>query len=133
MVLEEVLREHGRTLKPMVFPPLVAEVSPLAPLPYPLPGTKETFDRFGATPVSPRALYKSLAKGEAVLLFPGGARGVFKRKGEDYQLFWPREEDGLMRMAARLNATILPFSGIGGDDSFTTALDSDELLATPGR
>ena len=36
----------------MVFPPLLAEVSPLAPFPYPLPGTKETFERFGATPVS---------------------------------------------------------------------------------
>ena len=37
-----------------------------------------------------------------------------------------------MRLAARLDATLLPFSGLGGDDSFALALDSDELLAAPG-
>ena len=130
MILEELVRERGRTLRAMVFPPLLAETSPLAPFPYPLPGTKETFERFGATPVSARSLYKALAAGEAVLLFPGGAREVFKRKGEQYSLFWPDEPD-FVRLAARVNATILPFAGIGGDESFTMALDSDEILAAP--
>lgn len=50
-------------------------------------------------------------------------REVFKRKGESYQLFWP-EESHLVRLAVRLNATIVPFSGLGGDESFTIALDS---------
>ena len=36
-----------------------------------------------------------------------------------------------VRLAARVNATILPFSGIGGDESFTMALDNQELLAAP--
>ena len=130
LLIEEVLRERGRLIRPMVFPPLLAEVSPLAPFPYPLPGTRETFERFGATPVSPRSLYRSLARGEATLLFPGGAREVFKRKGEQYTLFWP-EEDNIVRMAARVNATLVPFSGIGGDESFTMALDTDEILAMP--
>lgn len=101
-----------------------------APHSYPLPGTKETFDRFGAVPASARALFRCLNAGEAVLLFPGGAREVFKRKGEAYTLFWPDEPD-LVRLAARCGATIVPFSGIGGDDSFTVALDSDELLRAP--
>jgi hypothetical protein len=146
-----------------------------APFPYPLPGTKQTFERFGATPASARALYRSLAAGEAVLLFPGGAREVFKRKNEQYTLFWPDDPD-FVRLAARVNAvtcrrapttpltplpqahpptrigtcthriaidadpvpppaactqTLIPFSGLGGDDSFSMALDSDEILATP--
>ena len=130
MIVEEFLRERSRYVRPLVFPPLLAEVSPLAPFPYPLPGTKETFERFGAVPVSARSLYKSLSSGETSLLFPGGAREVFKRKGEDYQLFWPDEAD-VVRLAARCNATLLPFSGIGGDESFTIALDSDELLNAP--
>ena len=130
MILEELLRERGRFCRPLVFPPLLSDVSPLAPFPYPLPGTKETFERFGATPVSARTLYRSLNSGEAVLLFPGGAREVFKRKGEEYTLFWPDEPD-FVRLACRVNATIIPFSGIGGDESFTIALDTDELLATP--
>ena len=58
-----------------------------------------------------------------MLLFPGGAREVFKRKGEEYRLFWPESPD-LLRLAAKLNATLLPFSGIGGDESMTLLLDS---------
>ena len=37
----------------------------------------------------------------------------------------------MVRLAARVNATLLPFSGIGGDDSFSIVYDSDELLAAP--
>ena len=130
LIVEEMLRERGRLLRPMVFPPLLAKDSPLAPFPYPLPGTAETFERFGATPVSARSLYGALAKGESVLLFPGGAREVFKRKGEEYQIFWGDDAD-IVRLAARCNATIVPFSGLGGDESFAMALDSEELLDTP--
>ena len=55
--------------------------------------------------------------GAAMLLFPGGAREVFKRKGEEYQLFWGESAD-IIRLAARCDAVIIPFSGIGGDESF---------------
>jgi len=130
MIIEELLRERGQLLRPLVFPPLLAEQSPLAPLPYPLSGTAATFERFGAIPVSARALYGALRKGESVLLFPGGAREVFKRKGENYEIFWPGEPD-VVRLAARFNATIVPFSGIGGDESFSIAMDSQELLDAP--
>jgi hypothetical protein len=115
---------------PLVFPPLLEDTSPLAPLPYPLPGTAATFARFNATPVSGRNLFALLKRGRTVLLFPGGAREVFKRKGEAYSLFWPREPD-LVRLAARLNATLLPFSGIGGDESTQLFLDSQQLLDAP--
>lgn len=76
-------------------------------------------------------MYRELKQGQHCLLFPGGGREVFKRKGEDYQLFWPETPD-VVRLAAKLNATILPFSGLGGDDSFAIAADTDEILATPG-
>lgn len=33
MILEEMLRERGQLLRPLVFPPLLAETSPLAPFP----------------------------------------------------------------------------------------------------
>ena len=48
----------------------------------------------------------------------GASRQVFKRKGEQYQLFWG-DDASFVRLAARCNATIIPFSGLGGDDSFT--------------
>ena len=130
MILEELLRERGVALTALVYPPLLDAESPLAPLPYPLPGTAATFERFGAVPASGRALFKSLSRGEHTLLFPGGGREVFKRKGEAYRLFWPDSPD-VVRLAARLNATLLPFAGLGGDDSFEISLDSDELLNAP--
>jgi 1-acyl-sn-glycerol-3-phosphate acyltransferase len=130
LLLEEMLRERGLLLSALVYPPLLARTSPLAPFPYPLPGTAETFERFGAVPASARNLYRELSQGRSVLLFPGGGREVFKRKGEDYTLFWPDEPD-VVRLASRLNATIVPFSGLGGDESFAIAADSDELLRAP--
>eukprot|EP00438_Fugacium_kawagutii_P014233 Skav210342 [mRNA] locus=scaffold4443:139001:149668:- [translate_table: standard] len=63
----------------------------------------------------PRNLLKLLQPGGAALLFPGGAREVFKRKGEEYQLFWP-DTPNLVRLAAKANATIIPFSGVGSDE-----------------
>ena len=54
---------------------------------------------------------------------------VFKRRGEEYALFWPDTSE-LARIAARLNATIVPFSAVGGDESFELVVDSDELLAS---
>jgi hypothetical protein len=46
---------------------------------------------FGAVPVSGFALHRLLAGGEAVLLFPGGVREAYRRKGEEYKLFWPEK------------------------------------------
>ena len=57
-----------------VYPPLLEDSSPLAPFPYPLPGTAGTFARFGAVPASGRNLYRALSRGEHALLFPGGGR-----------------------------------------------------------
>ena len=39
------------------------------------------FESFGAVPVSPANFYALLEAGEAVLLFPGGARETYHRKG----------------------------------------------------
>ena len=58
-----------RAARPLTSPRLACLVEQL-------PGTRQTFERFGATPVSARSLYRSLADGEAALLFPGGAAGT---------------------------------------------------------
>ena len=36
-----------------------------------------------------------------------------------------------MRLAAKLNALIIPFASVGADEAFDIALDSDEVLRTP--
>ena len=117
-------------LTPLVYPPLLADESPLAPLPYPLPGSAAMLRRFGSQPAGARTLCAALKRGEHALVFPGGAREVFKRKGEEYEIFWGDDAD-IVRLAARCNATIVPFSGLGGDESFAMAGDSQELMDAP--
>ncbi|KAK9916210.1 hypothetical protein WJX75_000066 [Coccomyxa subellipsoidea] len=90
--------------------------------------TGRLFERFGAVPASPRAAYKLLKQGESVLLFPGGGREVNKLKGQQHQLQW-KEQPDFVRMAAKLNAIIIPFAAVGGDDAFDIALDTREVLA----
>ncbi|KAK3234243.1 hypothetical protein CYMTET_55493, partial [Cymbomonas tetramitiformis] len=88
------------------------------------------FERFGAVKASPFTAYKLLAAGESVLLFPGGAKEVTKRKDEKYQLLWSEKTD-FVRMASKLGAVIVPFAAVGGDDAFEVAYDKDDILQSP--
>mmetsp|Transcript_9431 Transcript_9431/g.28688 ORF Transcript_9431/g.28688 Transcript_9431/m.28688 type:complete len:151 (-) Transcript_9431:902-1354(-) len=93
------------------------------------------FPTFGAVPVSPRALYKLLKRGDPTLLYPGGVREAFKstKRGESYKLFWPEVYNSadFAPVAARFNATIVPVAAIGAEDSFNMIADADDVLATP--
>lgn len=68
--------------------------------------------------------------GESILVFPGGAREVAKRRGESYQLLWG-ERLGFARMAIRHKCTIVPFAAVGAEEMFEIIFDADDLLATP--
>ncbi|CAG9466847.1 unnamed protein product [Pedinophyceae sp. YPF-701] len=93
-------------------------------------GLGALFSRYGAVPVSPTNLFKLMKAKEVGLLFPGGVREAYKRRGEKYQLFWPERAE-FVRMCARHGATIVPFSAIGAEDSVDIFLDSSELLDSP--
>ncbi|CAI5459636.1 unnamed protein product, partial [Closterium sp. Yama58-4] len=99
---------------------------------------------FGHVKASPRALYELLKEGGPALVFPGGSKETCRLKGEKYQLRWGMGEGsrgssgssssgdgGMMRMAAKLNAIIVPFAMVGADDAFDIALDRNDLLASP--
>ncbi|CAI7807247.1 unnamed protein product [Closterium sp. NIES-53] len=90
----------------------------------------EQYKLFGAVPVTPANTYKVLANKEAALLFPGGVREALKKRGEDYQLFWPERAE-FVRMAAKHEATIIPFACIGVDDGFDILVDADEMPDVP--
>lgn len=81
---------------------------------------------FGAVRVSGKNLFKLLQQGEAVLLFPGGAREAYKMKGEKYTLLWPKKPE-FVRAAAKFGATIIPFAAIGAEDGIEILMDSREL------
>jgi len=89
-----------------------------------------TFRRFGAVTVSGRSLYDVLANGEVALLYPGGVREAYKRKGEEYRLIWPDRPE-FVRIAARFGATIIPLSAIGTDDGVEVLLDGEDLRSIP--
>jgi 1-acyl-sn-glycerol-3-phosphate acyltransferase len=84
----------------------------------------------GAVSVSPRTVYSLLRNGDSLLLFPGGAREAYKRRGENNQIFWPKDEE-FVRLCARLDAVIVPFASFGPDDSFDVVADGEELLNVP--
>lgn len=93
-------------------------------------GMRGLFTNFGAVPVTPRNMFKLLKNEEVVLLFPGGANEALKGRGEEYQLFWPEEQE-FVRIAAKFNATIVPLSGVGIDDSIDVVASSKEMLNVP--
>lgn len=94
------------------------------------PGGQGFFEQFGALPVSGKNLYRLLAAGEAALLFPGGVREAYKRRGEKYKLFWP-ERPEFVRMAVRHGATIVPFAAVGAEDGVEILADADDLQGAP--
>ncbi|KDP23609.1 hypothetical protein JCGZ_23442 [Jatropha curcas] len=84
----------------------------------------------GAVPVTASNLFKLLSAKSHVLLYPGGTREALHYKGEEYQLFWPVEQE-FVRMAARFGATIVPFGVVGADDIAELVLDYCDLMKIP--
>ncbi len=68
--------------------------------------------------------------GHHLMVFPGGAREVFKRKGEAYRLIW-KERIGFARLAATFGYRIVPFASLGGDDALHIDVDSDDIMRSP--
>lgn len=79
-------------------------------------GVGGAFAKWGAVPVSPRNFFRLLQRKEAILLFPGGAREACHGATEKYKLMWPKQTD-FVRLAARFNAIVVPFGGIGSADN----------------
>ncbi|KAH6555892.1 hypothetical protein KP509_1Z219200 [Ceratopteris richardii] len=88
------------------------------------------FERYGHVKATKLAAYKLLKENEHVLLFPGGAREVGKRKNEEYKLLWKPKAD-FVRMATRFGAIIVPFGCLGGDDAYKILFDGNDILESP--
>jgi 1-acyl-sn-glycerol-3-phosphate acyltransferase len=85
--------------------------------------------RIGAVPASPEACARLPQASEAILVFPGGAREVSKRKGEKYRLVWGSRL-GFARLAIEHACTVVPFCCVGVEDAFDIVLDADEIMAS---
>ncbi|KAG5411753.1 hypothetical protein IGI04_008072 [Brassica rapa subsp. trilocularis] len=93
----------------------------------------QIFDKFkliGGVPISKFSIYNLLRSKSHVLLYPGGIREAFHKKGEEYKLFWP-EQPEFVRVASKFGAKIVPFGVVGEDDICDFVLDSDDQMNIP--
>ncbi|MEZ4440866.1 MAG: lysophospholipid acyltransferase family protein [Polyangiaceae bacterium] len=90
-----------------------------------LPFVGTLFQRVGQVVGVPENARRLLAQGEAVLVFPEGARGVSKPFVNRYQL----EAFGLgfMRLALETNTPIVPVAVIGGEEQYINLGNSERL------
>lgn len=70
-----------------------------------------------------------MTAGEHILVFPGGAREVWRRKGEAYQLIW-KKRTGFARMAMEHGYDIIPFASLGPDEAFDILADANDVQAS---
>lgn len=66
-------------------------------------------------------------QGESILVFPGGAGEVFKKRGQRYQLLW-KERLGFARLAIEHGYPIVPFAAVGAEEMYDIVADDQ----TPG-
>ena len=71
-----------------------------------------------------------MRRGEHILVFPGGAREVFKHKGEAYQLIW-KERFGFVQLAIEHGYAITPYATVGAEEAYDVLLDSGDYMNTP--
>ena len=71
-----------------------------------------------------------MRRGEHILVFPGGAREVFKHRGEAYRLIW-KERYGFVQLAIEHGYPITPYATVGAEEAFDVLLDSRHYMATP--
>lgn len=71
-----------------------------------------------------------MRQGAHILVFPGGAREVFKHKGEAYQLIW-KDRFGFVQLAIEHGYTITPYATVGAEEAFDVLLDSGNYMDTP--
>lgn len=76
---------------------------------------------------TPEVCSALMSAGQHVLVFPGGAREVMRRRGEAYNLIW-KQRAGFARMAIEHGYDIIPFGSVGPDESYRILLDANDLL-----
>lgn len=97
---------------------------------YDVPGWRSMLDKTGGVEGTRENCAKLMERGDHVMVFPGGAREVSKRKGEQYQLTWKRRT-GFCSMAIQHGYNILPFAAVGPDDMYDILLDAEDILRSP--
>lgn len=94
---------------------------------YAIPVWRDLLELCGMVRGTRENVRELMAAGENVLVFPGGAGEVFKRKGEKYRLLW-KERLGFARLAIEFGYPVVPFAAVGAEEMLDVVADRD----TPG-
>jgi len=95
-----------------------------------VPLWRDLLGRFGTVDGTRDNCEALMRAGESILVFPGGAREVFKHKHERYRLIW-KNRLGFARLAIAHGYPIVPFAAVGAEDCYDVVFDSDDLRRTP--
>jgi 1-acyl-sn-glycerol-3-phosphate acyltransferase len=97
-----------------------------------IPIIRELVTFGGAVPGTRANMRELMRRGDLIMVFPGGAREVAKRKGERYQLIWENHV-GFAAMAIEGRYPIVPFASLGIEDALDIVVDTDSPLMAPAR
>lgn len=97
-----------------------------------IPLWRSLFSRCGAVEGTRENCIHLMHAGEPILVYPGGAREVHKRRGEQYELLW-EGRSGFAELAIQHGYPIVPFAAVGGEEVYDIIIDRDHRLAAPAR
>lgn len=96
-----------------------------------VPGWHSLVKQYGGVLADPEVCRTLMQQQKSIVVFPGGAREIMRRRDERYQLTW-KNRTGFARLAIEQGYDIIPFASIGPDDCFDIVFDPDEIQNLPG-
>jgi 1-acyl-sn-glycerol-3-phosphate acyltransferase len=115
LILDQLRLEHGVQLRSLGDR-----------IHFHIPIWKDILVKGGMVLGSPENCRDLMSSGQSILVFPGGAREVMRRKGEKYQLIW-KKRSGFARLAIEHGYDIIPFASLGVDDCFDIVIDANDI------
>jgi 1-acyl-sn-glycerol-3-phosphate acyltransferase len=91
-----------------------------------IPGWRALLEAYGTIDGTRERCHELMRTGESILVFPGGAREVFKRRGERYRLLWDGRT-GFARLAIEHGYPIVPFAAVGAEECYDILVDAGDL------
>lgn len=85
---------------------------------------------FGVVEASRKNCGILMKQKESLIVYPGGAREICKKRGEEYILKWA-DRKGFVRMAMEYGYDIIPVAAVGAEEAFTIIKDADDILSSP--
>jgi len=97
-----------------------------------IPVSRQLLTACGVVPGTRANTRELMRRGDLIMVFPGGAREMAKRKGERYQLIW-KHRLGFAAMAIEGRYPIVPFATMGAEDALDIVIDTDNPVMAPAR